>query len=107
MLSSLVLRNSKKNLVMAESKLLMYVAYALGVPSYIFALYVNLGTWKSDILFAAGLCVLAFNVYWRYRRNIRADRKSAQEEEQRRLELWEKQIELQERQREIYKAKHK
>lgn len=101
MLQALVLRNSKNNLIMAEAKLLVLLQYVLGIPGYVYILWLNLGTWKSDVLFLAGFFVLCFNTYWKWRRNKRADEKAAHESRMNQLLEREKEIELMERKQKI------
>lgn len=94
MLQSLSLRNSKKNLIMAEAKLLTALSYILGIPGFIYILWLNLGTWKSDILFLAGFFVMVFNVYWKWRRNLRADKKASLENQEKEIELKERELDI-------------
>jgi len=71
----------------ASAKLIAWLFYGLGVPTYVYALYINITTWKSDVLFVMACMVLGIDTYWRIKRNQRADKKSAQEEIIRELEI--------------------
>ncbi len=73
-----------------EVKAVSAMLYFLGIPGWLYTLYINLGTWKSDVMFAASLIIMGFHAYWRWRRNLRADRKSAQEERMREIEMRER-----------------
>jgi hypothetical protein len=73
-----------------EVKVVSAMLYLLGIPGWIYALYINLGTWKSDVMFGASLLIMGFHAYWRWRRNLRADRKADQEERMREIEMRER-----------------
>lgn len=72
---------------MAEAKLLAWLFYGVGIPIYGYAMYINITTWKSDVLFVAALILVGIETYWKIRKNKRADYKAWQEQILRELEI--------------------
>jgi len=81
-----VYHNQRDNKV-AEAKILIWLFYGIGIPIYSYALYVNITTWKSDVLFVAGLLLVGVNTYYKIKRENAFLRKEGQEAELRELEL--------------------
>lgn len=72
---------------MAETKLVAWIFYIVGVPIYIWSMLLNIETWKGDVLFVLGLCLLGLKGYHDIRRNNREERKARQEERLREIEI--------------------
>lgn len=87
--ASVLLPVIKKHTEM-EVKFFTVFLYFLGIPGWLFTLYINLGTWKSDIMFAVSLLLMGFHAYWKWKKNVRADRKAEQEERLREIEMRER-----------------
>lgn len=71
----------------AEAKILIWMFYGIGIPTYLYTMYINITTWKSDALFIFSCVLAGIETYWRIRKNKRADKKSLQEEIIRELEI--------------------
>ena len=71
----------------AEAKILMWLFYGIGIPLYGFALYVNIATWKSDVLFVSGMILVAVRTYYHIKRSDAILRKEKQEAELREIEI--------------------
>jgi membrane protein implicated in regulation of membrane protease activity len=95
MYKQLALSNGKNLIQMLELKTASVLMYIFGIPLYGISLWINIGTWKSDVLAILGIATLFFNGYWRWRRNLRADKKAMQEEELRQIEIEERKKSIQ------------
>lgn len=77
----------QRNHPVAEAKIVVWLFYIIGVPIWSYAIYINIETWKGDVLFVAGLIVMAIKGYYLIRRNEALGRKELQEEVLRELEI--------------------
>lgn len=84
--------NYQRNRKVAEAKIVAWLFYILGVPIWSYAIYINIETWKGDVLFMAGLIVMAIKGYYLIKRNEAMGRKETQEEKLREIEIAERTI---------------
>lgn len=77
-------KSSKK---MIATKVLMWASYLIGVPVYTYALFLNIGTYKSDILFLCALSIFFINGYYKIKKSNQALEQKAIEIEMKRREL--------------------
>lgn len=70
-----------------ETKLLIGVMYAIGIPSWLFGVMLNAGTWKADVLFVISIVCFAIYIPFIVRKLIHLDT-------MRRLSIKEKQREF-------------
>lgn len=79
---------------MAEAKLITWLMWILGGGFYSYVLYINIATWKSDVLFFTAMLGFFVRGYFYIRRRNREDRKSNQEERLRELDIIERESKL-------------
>jgi len=72
---------------MAETKIVAWLFYLIGVPVYIWSMLLNIETWKGDVLFVLGLLLLGLKAYHDIQKNNREERKARQEEKLRQIEI--------------------
>ena len=82
--------NYQRHPKVAEAKIVVWLFYIIGVPVWSYAIYINIETWKGDVLFVAGLIVMAIKGYYLVRRNEAMGRKENQEERLREIEIAER-----------------
>lgn len=56
-----------------ETKLLLGVMYAIGIPSWIWGILLNMGTWKADVLFVISTAITCVYAVFMVRKLIDLD----------------------------------
>jgi hypothetical protein len=79
----------------AEAKFVVWLFSALGVSLYGYAIFLNITTWKSDVLFVVALGFAFIRLHFYIKQKNQALRKEDEESEMRRLKIMQEKQKIQ------------